>query len=131
MTAATPLTRPYQQHYTDGFDRLIRGMTALTDVWELIPPFDQGQLLDLLLPGIRDQRGCWDELADPLDRLTRLDARTALDVMRNLGSHGPLNPDTAYDQARAAIEAEISDVIGLHLSIARHPAGSRRPGGAS
>lgn len=95
-------------------DALVRGMTALTDVWELIPPYDQLHLLELLLPGVQNVRGCWDELTEPLQQLIDLDGRTAIDTLREAGARGPLDPQTAYDTVRAALEHDIADVLNAY-----------------
>ena len=102
----------YVDHYGLGFDRLVRAMTAVGDVWELLGREQQNDLLDFLLPGLgARQANCWDELADPLQRLTHLDAITAVDVLREQGARGPLNPVDAYDRVRAHLEQEIADTI--------------------
>jgi hypothetical protein len=108
--------RPYAEHYAR-FDALVRGMAALTDTWNGMSRFDQGAVLELLLPGVADLQDCWAELVDPLQRLAHLDARDALDELREQGARGPLDPASAYDRVRASIEHEIADVLRQYRGV--------------
>jgi hypothetical protein len=104
------MTATYGEHYAR-FDQLVRCATALGDVFDLLGDYQQREVLDFLLPGVTDPLGCWEELADPIERLDRLDAITALDELRDQGARGPLDPQSAYDRVRGHIEDEVRDII--------------------
>lgn len=114
MTAAL---NPFVEHYAR-FDALVDHMTALGDVWEHLGRSQQGDVLAFLLPGMTglQQARCWDDLADPLERLQKLDAIDAVTVLQDRGDFNGQTMDrqSAYSRVRAEIENEIAATINCY-----------------
>ena len=103
----------HSDHYART-DQIIRCATSLTEVFDILGREQQRAVLDVLLPGVDDPFACWDELHDPIERLDRLDYRTAVDEMHQRGARGAVDPETAYGQLRGEIEWEIRGLLNSH-----------------
>jgi len=103
----------YADHYAR-FDQLVRCAASLGDAIEVLGRDQQRDVLDFLLPGVGDVFACWDELAEPLERLEQVNYRTAVDEMRERGARGPIDPGSADALIRDEIKGDIRDVIRAH-----------------
>lgn len=90
---------------------LLDHLTALLDVWEVLGHYDQRNILAFTLPGMDKPADCWDELTEPLTQLRDLDIATAVEIVREAGARGAVDPQAAYDTVRGNLEADVMDTI--------------------
>jgi hypothetical protein len=111
------LLNPRRWWYGIREETLITGLIALDDMWGALSYLQRRDMLDLVLPGVTDAFGAWDELHEPLTQLARLDGVLAVSILQDRGEFSGLTMDrqAAYDRVRGEYVAEVQDVIRRHL----------------
>lgn len=115
--------RPEEMHdprswwYGAREEDLIRGLTAVDEVYDSLGDLQQRDLLEMVLPGILEIGPCWGEVSDILGRLRSLDGYTAVDILRERGEFSGLtmNRADAEDQVRGELIVELRDVFSRYV----------------
>lgn len=99
-------------------DELIRGLTALDEVYDNLSRIQQRDMLEMALPGVVDVYDCWADLTPPLRLLAVLDGHLAVSILQDRGEFSGLTMSQAdaEDRVRGEWITEIRDVLKRYVT---------------